>query len=114
MREKDYKEVYLQPPNLDHTRKNREVITRTLKSPLKELRPIWPLDTLSNLEELVELKKIKQRYYMWKKCYGKDNECVMEDNEKETSDNGGSGFEVTLLASKETFEPHNFCFGGHK
>jgi hypothetical protein len=51
---------------------------------------------------------------MWKKCYGKDNDCVMEDNEKEMGDNGGSGFEVTLLASKKTFEPYDFCFGGHK
>jgi hypothetical protein len=100
LREKGHKEGYLQPLNLDPTRKNRKVITRILKSPLNELRPIWPLDTLSSLEELMELKKIKQRYYMWKKCYGKDNDCVMEDNEKEMGDNGGSGFEATLLTSK--------------
>jgi hypothetical protein len=29
-------------------------------------------------------------------------------------DSGDSGFETTLPASKETFEPHDFCFGGHK
>ncbi len=29
-------------------------------------------------------------------------------------DNGDNRFEATLLASKETFEPHEFCFGGHK
>lgn len=29
-------------------------------------------------------------------------------------DNGDNGFETTLLASKKTFEPHDFCFGGHK
>jgi len=51
---------------------------------------------------------------MWKKCYGKDNDCVMEDNEEEMGDNGGSGFEATLLASKEAFEPYDFFFGGHK
>lgn len=64
----------------DPTRKNKEVITRILKNPLNELWPIWPLDTWLSLEELVELKKIKQWYYVWKKCYGKDNKRVTKWN----------------------------------
>ncbi len=80
MKEKGYKEGYLQPPNLDPTRKNKDAITKILKSPLNELRPIWPLNTLFSPEELVELKKIKQRYYLWKKCSRKDNERVSEWN----------------------------------
>jgi hypothetical protein len=46
LREKGYKEGLLQPPKLDPTRKIKEVITKILKTPLNELRPIWPLDTL--------------------------------------------------------------------
>jgi hypothetical protein len=57
LREKGRIKGYLQPPNLDLARKNKEVITRILKNPLNELWPIWPLYTLLNLEELVELKK---------------------------------------------------------
>lgn len=60
LREKGYKEGYLQPPKLDPTRKNREAITRIFKNPLNELWLIWPLDTLLNREKLVEWKKIKQ------------------------------------------------------
>ncbi len=70
----------MQPPNLNPTRKNIEAITKILKSPLNELWPIWPLDILWSLEELVELKKIKQQHYLWKKCFGKDNEHVSEWN----------------------------------
>jgi hypothetical protein len=38
----------------------------------------------------------------------------IKDNEKESSDSGDNGFEATMPASKETFKPHNFCFGGEK
>jgi hypothetical protein len=47
---------------------------------LNELQPIWPLDTLLNPKKIIELKKIKQCYYLWKKCFGKDNERVNEWN----------------------------------
>jgi hypothetical protein len=57
LREKGYKESYLQQPNLDPTKKNREAITRILKSPLNELWSIWHLDTLLSPEELMKLKK---------------------------------------------------------
>jgi hypothetical protein len=77
---KGHKEGYLQPSNLDPTRKTIKVITRILKNPLNELRLIWPLDILLSPEKLVELKKIKQRYYMSKKCSRKNNECVNEWN----------------------------------
>jgi hypothetical protein len=30
------------------------------------------------------------------------------------NDSGNNGFEATILASKEAFEPHDFCFGGQK
>jgi hypothetical protein len=60
LREKGYKEGYLQPPKLDTTRKNREAITRILKNTLNELWLIWPLDTLLSREKLVEWEKIKQ------------------------------------------------------
>jgi len=51
-----------------------------LKTPLNELRSIWPLETLLNPEELIELKKIKHYYYLWKKCFGRDSEHVNEWN----------------------------------
>jgi hypothetical protein len=79
MIEKGHKEGYLQPSNLNPTRKNIEVITRILNNPLNELHLIWPLATLLNPKKL-ELKKIKQRYYLWKKCSGKNNELVNEWN----------------------------------
>jgi hypothetical protein len=61
LREKGYKEGYLQPPNLDPTRKNKEAITKILKSPLNELWPIWRFKTLLSPEKLMELKKVKQQ-----------------------------------------------------
>jgi len=51
-----------------------------LKTPLNELRSIWLLETLLNPEELIELKKIKHCYCLWKKCFGRDNEHVNEWN----------------------------------
>jgi len=60
LRKKGYKEGYLQLTKLDPTRKNRKAISRIFLNPLNELQLIWPLDTLLNLEKLVELKKIKQ------------------------------------------------------
>jgi hypothetical protein len=60
LREKGRIKGYLQPPNLDLARKNKEVITRILKNPLNELWLIWPLDTLLSREKLIEWKKIKQ------------------------------------------------------
>jgi hypothetical protein len=60
LREKGYKEGYLQLPKLNPTRKNREAITRILKDPLNELWLIRPLDTSLSHEKLIELKKIKQ------------------------------------------------------
>jgi hypothetical protein len=57
LREKGHKKGYLQPFNLDPTRKNKEAITKILNNLLNELRLIWPLDILLNLEELVELKE---------------------------------------------------------
>jgi hypothetical protein len=51
-----------------------------LKTPLNELWPIWPLQILLSLEELIELKKIKHHYYMWKKYSRRDNEGVNEWN----------------------------------
>jgi hypothetical protein len=77
---KGHKEGYLQPSNLNPTRKNIEVITRILKNPPNELWPIWPLDILEIPKELVELKKIKQQHYLWMKCFGKNNERVSEWN----------------------------------
>jgi hypothetical protein len=58
LKEKGYKEGYLQPPKLNPTRKNREAISRIFLNPLNELQPIWPLDTLLSPEKSVELKKI--------------------------------------------------------
>jgi hypothetical protein len=80
LRKKGYKEGCLQPPNLNPTRKNKKAITRISKSPLNELQPIWPLDILLSPEEFVDLKKIKQRYYLWNKCLGKDSKHVGEWN----------------------------------
>jgi hypothetical protein len=51
-----------------------------LKTPLNELGPIWPLNTLLSPKELIKLKKFKHRYYLWKKYYGKNNERVSEWN----------------------------------
>ncbi len=59
LRERSYNFYLLQPHKLDLTRKKKETITRTLKIPLNELRPIWLLQTLLSLQELIELKKIK-------------------------------------------------------
>jgi hypothetical protein len=115
LREKGHKEGYLQPPNLDPTRKNKEVITRILKNPLNELWPIWPLDTLLNLEELVELKKIKQRYYMWKKCYGKDNEHVTKWNtqtRKIVEQQNQRKIERSIEPHKVWFKPNTRKFSG--
>ncbi len=44
LREKGHKKGYLRPFNLDPIRKNKEVITKILNSPLNELRLIWLLD----------------------------------------------------------------------
>ncbi len=38
----------------------------------------------------------------------------IEDSEVELNDNGNSGFEAIILASKKTFKPHDSCFGGQK
>jgi hypothetical protein len=66
MRKIIYKKNLLQPHKLDLTKENKNVITRMLKTPLNGLRPIWHLQILLSLEELIELKKIKHRYYLWK------------------------------------------------
>jgi hypothetical protein len=71
LREKGYKEGYLQPPNLDPTKKNREAIIRILKSPLNELWSIWHLDTLLSPEELVELKKSSNNTTCGRSALGK-------------------------------------------
>jgi hypothetical protein len=80
LKERGYKESLLKPPKLDPTRKNRKAITKILETPFNELWPIWPLDTLLNLEELIKLKKIKHHYYLWKTCSRRDNEHVSEWN----------------------------------
>jgi hypothetical protein len=80
LRERGYKENLLQPHKLDLIRKNRKAINALLKTPLNELRPIWPLEILLSLEELIKLKKIKHHYYLWKKCFGRDDERVIEWN----------------------------------
>ncbi len=80
MRERGYKKKLLQTHKLNLTRENKEAITRMLKTPLNELRSIWPLETLLNPQELIKLKKIKHCYSLWKKCSGRDSEHVNEWN----------------------------------
>jgi hypothetical protein len=57
LKERSYKEKLLQPHKLGLTRKNRKAINRMLKTPLNELRLIWPLQTLLSHEEFIQLKK---------------------------------------------------------
>jgi hypothetical protein len=38
------------------------------------------LEILLNLEELIKLKKVKHHHYSWKKCFGIDDERVIEWN----------------------------------
>jgi hypothetical protein len=50
-------------PRLDHV---KETTHDMLNMPMNEFRPMWPLQQLLYLQELVELKAIKHRYHLWK------------------------------------------------
>jgi len=48
--------------------------------PMNELHPLWLLEHLMNLEKLEELKAIKHNNYLWKKCFERNNNCIVEWN----------------------------------
>jgi hypothetical protein len=51
-----------------------------LNMPMNEPRPIWLLEQLLCLQELVELKGIKHRYHMWKDYSKRNNGHITEWN----------------------------------